>query len=265
MEKRNRPIAFFDSGVGGISVLREAVRLMPRENYLYFGDSANAPYGTKSIDEIRALSLSNAKMLYSQGIKALVVACNTATSASIRDLRAIYTDIPVIGIEPALKPAALMSDHPSVLVMATPLTVRASKFHDLLGQYADRADVTALGCPGLMEYVESGDLDGPAIRAYLSDLLSPYLGSGAHSIDAIVLGCTHYPFVRPLISQIAGEHVRIFDGGAGTARELHRRLEEEGLLTDRTCAGSVNFSESLPEKIPLCRTLLQLPQDASGL
>lgn len=256
MDKRNLPIAFFDSGVGGISVLREALALMPRENYVYFGDSANAPYGTKTVEEIRALTLGHAERFYRQGIKALVIACNTATSAAIQSLRSIYTDIPVIGIEPALKPAALMAEHPTVIVMATPLTVSAAKFHELLGHYSDKADVIPLGCPGLMEFVEMGCLDTPQVENYLRELLGPYLSR--YSADAIVLGCTHYPFVKPLIRKIAGDQVRIFDGGTGTARELMRRLTQEDLLTDRTAQGTIAFNESVPGKIDLCRALLKV-------
>ena len=254
MEKRNLPIAFFDSGVGGISVLKEALALMPQENYIYFGDSANAPYGTKSVEEIRALTLRHAERFHKRGIKALVIACNTATSAAIRSLRSIYTDIPVIGIEPALKPAALMSQHPTVIVMATPLTVSAAKFQDLLGQYHDQADVIPLGCPGLMEFVERGCQDTPQVESYLKELLNPYLAG--HCVNAIVLGCTHYPFVKPLIRKIAGDTVRIFDGGPGTARELKRRLAEKDLLTDRSTPGSILFEESILEKIGLCKALL---------
>lgn len=127
------PIGFFDSGLGGLSVLREAVRLMPQEDYIYFGDSRNAPYGTKTLEQIRRLSLTHAEMLYRSGIKALVVACNTATSAAISILREVYTDIPVIGIEPALKPAVSIGEHPRVIVMATPLTVRGRSFTSCLG------------------------------------------------------------------------------------------------------------------------------------
>lgn len=255
MNRRTLPIAFFDSGVGGISVLREAVKLLPNENYLFFGDSANAPYGTRSKEEIRNLTLGHAQRFYQRGIKALVIACNTATSAAINDLRKIYTDIPVIGIEPALKPAALMDAHPTVVVMATPLTVRERKFHDLLGHYASRADVISLGCPGLMEYVERGETDGAEVTACLAGLLSPVLNE--KHVDAIVLGCTHYPFVEPVIRRLAGEDVRIFDGGAGTARELARRLKEENLLNDSDAPGSISFENSLPEKISLCRKLLE--------
>lgn len=256
-DRKTQPIAFFDSGVGGISVLREAVKLLPNENYLFFGDSAHAPYGTKTREEILRLTLAHARRFSERGVKALVIACNTATSAAINDLRRIYTTIPVIGIEPALKPAALMSPHPTVIVMATPLTVTARKFHDLLGHYTDRAEVIPLGCPGLMEFVEAGKTDTEEVRAYLSDLLSPYLGK--MHIDAIVLGCTHYPFVAPLIRRIAGSDVRIFDGGPGTARELKRRLTEEHLLNPSAAPGTILFENSLPDRIDLSWKLLQEP------
>ena len=253
-DKNHLPIAFFDSGVGGISVLRQAVKLLPYEDFLFFGDSANAPYGTRPKQEILELTLGHAAAFHDRGIKALVIACNTATSAAINELRRIYTDIPVVGIEQALKPAALMSPHPTVLVMATPGTVNGNKFHDLLGHYSDKANVIPLGCPGLMEYVEKGDTDGPGVTAYLTALLTPHLEK-TH-VDAIVLGCTHYPFVAPLIRKIAGSDVRIFDGGEGTARELKRRLTQEHLLRKQAGHGSVRFENSLPEKIGLCRRLL---------
>ncbi len=256
MDKNRLPIAFFDSGVGGISVLREAVKILPDENYIFFGDSANAPYGTRPKEEILDLTLSHASNFYAHGIKALVVACNTATSAAINELRKIYTDIPVIGIEPALKPAALMGEHPTVIVMATPLTVSERKFHDLLGHYSNKADVIPLPCPGLMEYVEQGKIDGPEVTGYLNELLTPYLKS--RHVDAIVLGCTHYPFVQPVISRIAGDGVRIFDGGEGTARELRRRLKKEQLLNDSQDGGSVTFQNSCPDKIALSQRLLHL-------
>lgn len=250
------PVGFIDSGVGGLSVLREAVRIMPQEDYLFFGDSKNAPYGTKTVEEIRRLAFSNAEMLYRKGIKALVVACNTATSAAISILREVYTDIPVIGIEPALKPAVSIGDHPRVIVMATPLTVKGAKLHELLGRYSKDADVVALGCPGLMEFVEDGNLDGEEVRSYLKDLLLPHLKKPA---DAIVLGCTHYPFLKNTIQKIAGPDIRILDGGEGTARQLKRRLEEEKLLKAPGKKGHIEYEESLPEKLPLCERLMSLP------
>ena len=258
-EKNSLPIAFFDSGVGGISVLREAVRIMPNEDYLYFGDSANAPYGTKSREEILALTLAHADRFYRQGIKALVIACNTATSAAIAELRKQYTDIPVIGIEPALKPAAQAAPHPTVLVMATPLTVKEKKFRDLLGHYTDRANVIPLACPGLMEFVEDGKLEGPEVETHLESLLSPSLRDAGGRPDAIVLGCTHYPFLKKTIRRIVGDDVLILDGGEGTARELRRRLSQERLLTRSETRGHISYEESLPDRIPLCRMLMELP------
>ena len=250
------PIGFFDSGLGGLSVLREAVRLMPQEDYIYFGDSRNAPYGTKTLEQIRRLSLTHAEMLYRSGIKALVVACNTATSAAISILREVYTDIPVIGIEPALKPAVSIGEHPRVIVMATPLTVKGQKLHELLGRYAKSADVTALGCPGLMEFVEDGNLDGPEVRAYLRTLLLPHMEK---PVDAIVLGCTHYPFLKKTIQESAGPGIRILDGGEGTARQLERRLKEENLLKAPGSKGQIEYRESLPDKLPLCSRLMAEP------
>ena len=250
------PIGFFDSGVGGLSVLREAVRLMPQEDYIFFGDSANAPYGTKTVEEIRRLSLSRAELLYSLGIKALVVACNTATSAAISILREVYTDIPVIGIEPALKPAVSIGSHPRVIVMATPLTVHGKKLHELLGRYAGEADVIPLSCPGLMEFVEDGNLDGPEVKAYLRNLLLPCTDQ---SVSAIVLGCTHYPFLKNTIQEIVGPQILILDGGAGTARQLRRKLQEENLLKSPGSSGKIEYRESMPQKLPLCRKLMSLP------
>lgn len=252
---KEHPIGVFDSGVGGISVLRELYKIMPKENYIYFGDSRNAPYGTKALEEIRHLTVTNVQFLLSQGAKGIVVACNTATAAAVRILRRMYPDIPLVGIEPALKPAALQPGHPTVLVMATPMTIKGDKYKSLMMRYEQKADIIGLPCPGLMEFVETGNTDGDDLKAFLESLLSPYL----REIDAIVLGCTHYPFVRELIQQIAGERVRIYDGGNGTAREMRRRLAEAGLLTARTAQGVVAFENSLAteEEIELSRTLFQ--------
>ena len=258
-DSRNQPIAVFDSGVGGISVLRELVKIMPNENYIYFGDSANAPYGTKTLDEVRALTESHAERLFEQGAKGLVVACNTATSASVRILREQYPQIPIVGIEPAVKPAANCKEHPRVLVMATPMTIREEKFQKLMSRYTDKADIIPLPCPGLMNFVERCDLDGEDLQHYLNELLYEYR---LHPVDAVVLGCTHYPFVRSQIAGTLGNCVQIFDGGEGTAREMRRRLAESGLLSERTDRGSVLFENSLQgdkkqEKIDMCRMLFE--------
>lgn len=260
IEKAALPIGVFDSGVGGISVLRELVALMPNENYIFFGDSANAPYGTKTLEQVVELVRNDAKLLYAQGVKALVVACNTATSAGIQILRDQYTDIPVIGIEPALKPAVLSSEHPTVLVMATPMTLREEKFHRLMQRFEDKADVVPLPCPGLMEFVERGELESENLEQYLRNLFAPY-----EKVDAVVLGCTHYPFVRGMIQKVLGEGAVLFDGGAGTARETKRQLADRGLLNTSEEQGKVVFENSAKEELllRLCEDLLNYEENGS--
>ena len=243
MTKKNNPIAAFDSGMGGISVLREMVRLMPQEDFLYYGDSANAPYGTKTLEEVRKLTIGHIRNLVENyHAKAVAVACNTATSAAVRILRKMYPNLPLVGVEPAIKPAVMACDHPRVLVMATPMTIREEKFQTLEQQYEDRATIYQLPCPGLMEYVEKGVLSGKELDDFLEDLLGPYRGKG---LTGIVLGCTHYPFLKKPIRKVIGPAVDLFDGGFGTARELRRRTGEAGLLRDEPSRkGSVTFLNS---------------------
>ena len=255
MNVNEQPIGVFDSGMGGISVLKELYKIMPEEDYIYFGDSINAPYGTKSLEEVRRLTIINVQTLLAQNAKGIVVACNPATAAAVRILRSMYPGLPLVGIEPAIKPAALQPGHPRVLVMATPMTIKGRKYKNLMKQYEMDADIIDLPCPGLVEFVESGNTDGDDLRAFLEELLTPYL----REIDSIVLGCTHYPFVRGVIQQMAGERVRIFDGGSGTAREMQRRLTAAGLRTTSKAPGSVHFENSLAtqEEIELSRSLFQ--------
>lgn len=241
MQRKNAPIAVFDSGLGGISVLKELVCCMPQEDFLYFGDSENAPYGPRSTDEVKRLTCSNADMLFSKGCKALVVACNTATSAAIDVLRKTYCDVPIIGIEPALKPAVLEHDHPNVLVMATEMTLKEEKFRLLMESYSDQAMIYRLPGPGIVESVERGIVDGPELNHYLAEILAPYRKI---RIDAVVLGCTHFPFVRQAILRNLGQPASVYDGGSGTARETRRRLMEAGLLTERKEAGKVELTNS---------------------
>ena len=246
-------IGVFDSGVGGISVLRELVRLMPEEDYVYFGDSKNAPYGDKSVEEVRSLTLVNIDMLVKKGAKAVVVACNTATSAAVNDLRSIYKDIPVIGIEPAVKPAAEYKDNSVIVVMATDVTLREKKFRNLINDFKDRAEIISVPCHGLAELVEEGKLDCDETRKYLENLLKPY----AERVDSVVLGCTHYPFVSDLISDITG--AVIFDGGEGTARETKRKLLEYGIKSSGTETGNISFisSDNSGKIVELCKKLLE--------
>lgn len=254
IKKEALPIGVFDSGVGGISILKELVKLMPNENFIYYGDSANAPYGTKSLEQVSDLVRKDAEYLYEKGVKALVVACNTATSVGIKLLRERYQGVmPVIGIEPALKPAVLSKEHPRVLVMATPMTLREEKFHNLMQRFMEQAEIMPLPCPGLMEFVERGELSGKALENYLTELFSPY-----DKVDAAVLGCTHYPFVKEMIRKVIGSDVMLFDGGEGTARETKRQLKAWGLINPSTTTGYVVFENSAncQELLDLSRQLL---------
>ena len=249
MIDREKPIGVFDSGVGGVSVLRELRSIAPNENIIYYGDSANAPYGEKSAEEVKKLSFAAFHKLLTLGAKAIIVACNTATSAAVRLLREEYPDIPIVGIEPAIKPAVIYgetvlgkSDGSSrVLVMATPVTISQAKFAHLTEEYETRAKIIPLPCPRLAELIEAGDPLSDEIRSYLSELLAPY-----KDVDSVVLGCTHYPFSAPLIGEIL-EDTKIFDGGLGTAKEALRRMEAAGLKNDNSTDGSISFLSSKDE------------------
>ena len=253
--QKNKPIAVFDSGVGGISVLRELIRIMPNEDYYYFGDSKNAPYGTKEKELVKELTCQNAKHLFELGAKGLVVACNTATSAAVRPLREMYPLIPIVGIEPAVKPAALCKEHPKVLVMATPMTIREEKLKHLMERFKEQAELIPLPCPGLMDFVERGDLDGEDLKKYVAELL---FALKENPVEAVVLGCTHYPFVKKQIGEALGYKVQIFDGGEGTAREMQRRLAACNLLRDEERQGVVFYEREKMEesKVRLCEKLL---------
>ena len=248
----NDYIAVFDSGVGGISVLKHLVRVLPDERYLYFGDSANAPYGTKTKEEVKALTFAAAEKLMQRGIKALVVACNTATSAAINDLRAAYPDLIVIGIEPALKLAADSFPGGKLGVMATPMTLREEKFARLMDRFADGSTIYKIPAPGLVELIESGRADSPETDELLRPLFAPL-----ETLDALVLGCTHYPFAANSLRRVLGEQVALLDGGDGTARETRRRLDDAGLL--RKGAGEVIIENSgnNPALLALSRKLLE--------
>jgi len=221
------PIGVFDSGLGGLSTLREIRRLLPGEDIIYYGDHANAPYGSKSAEEVKMLSFECAGYLLDREVKALVIACNTATSAAATDLRAACKNIRIIGAEPAVKPAVTDFPGSEIIVMATETTLAERKFKDLCAEYENVADIIPLSCPGLVEFIERGELCGDALDKYLSEKLSPVITSRTR---AIVLGCTHYPFISESISKAAGGEIRLYDGNRGIARELSRRLGELGLL-----------------------------------
>ena len=252
MNTKQDYIGLFDSGVGGISVLRHMLRLMPEERYLYMGDSANAPYGTKTKEQVRQLSFAVAEKLIARGIKALVVACNTATSAAINDLRSAYPDLIVVGIEPALKLAADRFPKGNLGVMATPMTLREEKFDLLLHRFDSQCRVSKIPAPGLVELIEQGRGNSAEAEILLQSLLKDYIGN----IDALVLGCTHYPFAAEAISRVLGEQVALLDGGDGTARETKRRLALAGLLNDGPGEILIENSSENPKIIELAYRLL---------
>ena len=252
MNTKHDYIGLFDSGVGGISVLRHMLRLMPDERYLYMGDSANAPYGTKTKEQVRQLSFAVAEKLIDRGIKALVVACNTATSAAINDLRSAYPDLIVVGIEPALKLAADRFPKGNLGVMATPMTLREEKFDLLLHRFDSQCRVSKIPAPGLVELIEQGRGNSAEAEILLRSLLKDYIGN----IDALVLGCTHYPFAAEAISRVLGEQVALLDGGDGTARETKRRLALAGLLNDGYGEIVIENSSADPKIIELAYRLL---------
>lgn len=251
MRAKKDYIAVFDSGVGGISVLRELLQLMPAENYLYYGDSANAPYGKRSTAQVRQLTMEAAEMLLSRGVKALVIACNTATAAAIDALRQAHPDTIIIGIEPALKVAADRFPGGRIGVMATPVTLREEKFSRQLERFPG-VQVTTIPVPDLVELVEAGHQNDAQVHALLQPVLSPYAGK----LDAVVLGCTHYPFAAKTISTLLGEQTAVLDGGPGTARETRRRLEEAGLLGDGPGSVQIENSSHDPEMLRLSMALL---------
>lgn len=239
---RNAPIGVFDSGVGGISVLGTLTKVMPNEDFIYFGDSANAPYGEKSAEKVREISHSVVEKLLDMGAKAIVIACNTATSAGAESLRKAYPDVPIIGMEPAVKPAALSGDHPTVLVMATPLTIRETKLRSLIDRYSEKADFIDVPCHGLVELIERGVTEGGEMDHLIESLLAPHVKG--RKIDAAVLGCTHYIHARDAIKKALGKDTAIFDGALGTARETLHRLEAFDLVNPSAKAGSVDIFNS---------------------
>jgi len=241
MAKITDPIGVFDSGVGGISVLRALVHKMPGENYLYFGDSANAPYGTRPPHEVTALSTAVADHLVEQGVKALVVACNTTTSIAIEQLRKRYPYLVIVGIEPSVGLAAAQYPTGRIGVLATPATIAGRRFMYQAEPYPN-AEIQLIPAPNLVEIVEAGKYDTPEADAYLRNLLAPYIGK----LDALVLGCTHYPFVTNALRRVLGEEVAFFDGSSLTAEETYKKLREAELLNEE--GGNVRIENSLPDK-----------------
>ena len=254
MNTKSDYIAVFDSGVGGISVLRHLRQRLSGERFLYYGDSANAPYGSRSTEQVRELTLAAAEKLTREyGVKALVLACNTATAAAVKELRKKYPHLIVIGIEPALKLAADHFPGGNVGVMATEVTLREEKFDSLLHRFDENCTVFKIPAPGLVQRIEAGQAEAPETEALLRQILEPYVGK----LDALVLGCTHYPFAAAAISRILGPEVTLLDGGDGTARETQRRLKAADLLEEGQGEVTILNSSGSQDMLRLSRQLLE--------
>lgn len=232
-----QPIGVFDSGVGGLSVLREIRALLPHEDVLYVADSAHVPYGDKPPAFVRARSMALSQFLLDQGAKAIVIACNTATAIAIADLRAHFA-VPIVGMEPAVKPASTHSRTRCIGVLATSGTLASDKFASLLARFGRDVEVHVQPCSGLVEQVERGALNSDATRALVEKYVTPLARRG---VDTIVLGCTHYPFLRPVIAEFAGANVSIIDPNPAVARELRRQLERSHLRAPADHPGTEKF------------------------
>ncbi len=219
------PIGVFDSGVGGLSVLRAMRKQMPNESIIYFGDQVHVPYGPRSMEEIQKFSEGITRFLLERNAKLIVVACNTASAAALKYLRGRFPDIPFVGMEPAVKPAAESTKTGKVGVLATPATFQGALYASVVERFGAGVELFQHTCPGLVNQIENGELDSQATRTILENALRPMLEK---NIDTVVLGCTHYPFVIPLIQKIVGENVRVIDPAPAVARQVNRLLEANG-------------------------------------
>lgn len=243
--KGQQPIGIFDSGIGGTSIWKEVVKLLPNETTIYLADSKNAPYGEKSSEEIIALSVKNTEFLLSKGCKLIIVACNTATTNAIDYLRKNYT-IPFIGIEPAIKPAALLSKTGAIGILATKGTLSSKLFEKTTKEYTKNITTIEQDGEGLVPLIEQGKLNSPEINQLLTTYLKPML---KFNIDHLVLGCTHYPYLIPQIKKIIGENVTIIDSGEAVARQTKAILEKHNLLSTSTNKSRHQFYSNAETKV----------------
>ena len=241
MVDSNSPIGLFDSGVGGLSVLREIRAQMPEESAIYFGDQGHIPYGPRPMEQIRSFSETITEFLLERDAKIIVVACNTVSAAALKYLREKFPTISFVGMEPAVKPAAEQTATGRVGVLATPATFQGALYASVVERFANGAELFQNACTGLVQEIERGNLDGPETRQILKDALLPMLEK---DIDAVVLGCTHYPFVIPLIQEIVGEKVRVIDPAPAVARQVKRLLEAGGMKSQSSPIGNVRFYTS---------------------
>lgn len=251
------PIGLFDSGFGGLSVMKEVRRLLPAEDLVYFADSAHCPYGSKPVDIIRGRAYAICDFLIGHGVKLIVIASNTTSAAALDAVREKYS-VPVIGVEPAIKPAAAVTVNGRIGVIATGVTLVGDRFESLVKRYGKGLEIFTQPCPGLVEIVESGRWDDEETEKLAGVYLDKLLAQG---VDTIILGCTHYPFLRPVIEKLAGSGVKVIDSGEGIARQVARVLENERLAADAQSAGGESFSTSGdPELVrPVLRLLWGKP------
>jgi len=243
----NSPIGIFDSGIGGLSVLRAIRAQMPNESVIYFGDQGHIPYGPRPMEQIRDFSEAITKFLLAQDAKIIVVACNTASAAALKYLREKLPDVQFVGMEPAVKPAAEMTHTGKVGVLATPATFQGALYASVVERFANGVELFQNTCNGLVQQIEQGNLDGEETRRILEEALLPML---ENNIDTVVLGCTHYPFVIPLIEEIVGEKVRVIDPAPSVAKQVKRLLEAGGLRGESESKGMVKlFTSGDPEAL----------------
>jgi glutamate racemase len=232
------PLGIFDSGVGGLSVLREIRRTLPGEDLVYVADQAHVPYGPRTMEQVRAFSRGIVEYLLGRGAKLVVVACNTASAAALQHLRERYAEVPFVGLEPAVKPAAEKTQSGVVGVLATPATFQGELYHRTVDRFASGVTVLQDTCPGLVAQIESGQIDHPETRRILDQALQPML---ARSVDRIVLGCTHYPFVIPVIREIVGPGVQIIDPAPAVARQVERVLGRREIKRTSVIEGEIQY------------------------
>jgi glutamate racemase len=241
LSEASLPIGIFDSGIGGISVLRAIREQMPNESVMYFGDQGHVPYGSRSMEQIQNFSVGITKFLLKRNAKIIVVACNTASAAALKYLREKFPDVQFVGMEPAVKPAAEHTQTGKVGVLATPATFQGALYASVVERFANGVELLQSTCLGLVQQIEQGNLNGEETRKILEDALHPMREK---NIDTVVLGCTHYPFVIPLIQQIMGGNVRVIDPAPAVARQAQRLLEAGGMRSESQSKGNVKFYTS---------------------
>jgi glutamate racemase len=240
-ELTKNPVGIFDSGIGGLSILREVLRLYPGENLFYVADHAHVPYGSRSLEEVRQLSFAIVDFLLDQGAKLITVACNTASAASLHALRERYPEIPFVGMEPAVKPAAENTQSHTVGVLATPTTFQGALFASVVERFADGVTVLQETLPGLVQQIEKGELDSDLTREILEAGVLPLIDQGA---DTLVLACTHFPFIIPLLQDIVGNGVQVIDPSPAIARQVGHLLNQHNLRNTDPDGGSLRYVTS---------------------